>query len=70
MKKYFAMLMIYDALEKKVPFTIKDIEEKCGANRRTCFRYVHDIKDYIRETYPNQDVVYDRKNKTFHLIEK
>lgn len=69
MTKSIALLVIYDRLLRKEPITIEALSELCDRSRRTCLRYIKDIRYFLKK-YKNTNLLYDRKKKFFLLSSK
>lgn len=70
MKKSYVVLVIYEMLQEGKPFTTKYLENALGCTRRTCVRYIKEIKEYLKKRKPDMEVVYKAKEKSFVLQNK
>ena len=70
MDKTFAILLIYDLLVKGDDFNINTLCSKLNVSRRTCLRYMGDLKEYFYTFKENKKVLYDKKKNTFRIVEK
>ena len=66
MPKPIALLAIYDRLLHEDVFTIAELTEECRCSRRTCLRYLKDIRQYLQR-FKGMTVVYLRSRKGFVL---
>lgn len=69
MEKTFAILIIYDLLITGDEFNINSLCEKLNVSRRTCFRYMNDLKKYFKLHKNSKKVIYDKKANTFKVID-
>ncbi|MCI1734263.1 MAG: HTH domain-containing protein [Bacilli bacterium] len=69
MKKSFSLLIIYDLLLSKSPFQLNTLVEMLHCSRRTCLRYLKDIRSYFAKCCPNRRIVYLPKKHSFYLEE-
>lgn len=70
MEKTFAILVIYDLLIKGDEFNINTLCDKLNVSRRTCLRYMGDLKEYFKIFKENKKVLYDKKRNSFKIIDE
>lgn len=68
MDKTFAILLIYDLLLQGEEFNISTLCEKLNVSRRTCLRYMGDLKEYFYTFKDNEKILYDKKKNSFCVI--
>lgn len=68
MEKTFAILVIYDLLIDGDEFNINTLCDKLNVSRRTCLRYMGDLKEYFKEFKENKKVLYDKRRNTFKVV--
>lgn len=69
MRKATALLLLYDMIQTKTSFQLKDLMEKMKCSRRTSLRYIGDIRVYLKQYRPGWELVYDGSKRTFVLKE-
>ncbi len=69
MKTNIAILTIFKMVIKREKFNTEDLERITGCSKRTCFRYIKDIKEFIRDN-THFELTYSPKEKSFILVEK
>ena len=69
MNKSFAILDIYNLLIKREQFNVDTISIKYSVSRRTTMRYVRQVRKFVNEYYPGYDVVFDKINQTYRLVQ-
>ena len=69
MKTNIAILTIFKMVIKREKFNTSDLVRITGCSKRTCFRYIKDIKEFIRDN-TRFELKYSTKNKTFILVER
>lgn len=70
MKKVYAILLVYEMINSGEKFMVEDLEKKLGCSRRTCLRYLKDVKTFYRLYHKDETIVYDGKKKSFILVPK
>lgn len=68
MKTNIAVLTIFKMVIKKEKFNTNDLVKITGCSKRTCFRYIKDIKEFIKEN-TRFELKYSAKTKSFLLVE-
>ena len=68
MKTNIAVLTIFKMVIKKEKFNTNDLVKITGCSKRTCFRYIKDIKEFIKEN-TRYELKYSAKTKSFLLVE-
>lgn len=68
MKTNIAILTIFKMVIKKEKFNTNDLVKITGCSKRTCFRYIKDIKEFIKEN-TRFELRYSARQKSFILVE-
>ena len=68
MKTNIAVLTIFKMVIKKEKFNTNDLVKITGCSKRTCFRYIKDIKEFIKEN-TRFELKYSAKTKSFLFVE-
>lgn len=68
MKTNIAVLTIFKMVIKKERFNTNDLVKITGCSKRTCFRYIKDIKEFIKEN-TRFELKYSARLKSFVLVE-
>lgn len=68
MKKSIAVLWIYDALTSNERLNIEQLMEACDCSRRTCLRYIKDLRDYLKK-YRKKNLIFERKKNSFTIVD-
>ncbi len=63
------ILVIYDLLKNEQPVDLKYLCAILKCSERTVFRYLADIKDYLKQ-FKDQDLVFDRAKNSFVICVK
>ena len=69
MKKVYAMLMVYDMLLTGEKFTIDSLCSALNYSRRTCLRYIKELRTYFEVCGVPKKILFDRQLNTFKLVE-
>ncbi len=64
------LLVVYDMVLSGRSYQIKDLVERSGCSRRTCFRYLKCIREHLERKGGPYQLVYDRKLRKYELRRK
>lgn len=66
--KVYRVLQLYDQLRKGVPIQKKQLAEELGVNERTIQRDIDNLRTYLSNHFPGQEIVYDYDKKGYYLL--
>lgn len=68
MNTNIAVLTIFKMVLRREKFNTNDLVKITGCSKRTCFRYIKDIKQFVKDN-TRYELHYSAKLKSFVLIE-
>lgn len=66
--KVYRVLQLYDKLRKGFPIQKRELAMELGVNERTIQRDIDNLRLYISNYFPGQEIIYDYDQKGYYLI--